>query len=180
MIVLIGASASGKTEVSKILEKQFGYKKCITTTTRDSRVNEINGIDYHFISKELFKKKLDNDEFVEHAIYNDNYYGINRADINTEALVIVEPNGANTLIDKLGKKAFIVFIESDYEIRKQRMLDRLDNLEDILNRLENDDNVFKLKNINRIDLIVKNNNKELIDVARLIANKYKELCKELY
>ena len=48
MIILIGASASGKTEI-KILERKD--KKCITTTTRPKRVNEIAGADYYFVTK---------------------------------------------------------------------------------------------------------------------------------
>ena len=54
MIVLIGASASGKTEISKTLCANFTYQKCITTTTRNIRPNEQPGVDYHFLSKEDF------------------------------------------------------------------------------------------------------------------------------
>ena len=57
MIILVGASASGKTEIAKILYKK-GYKKCVTTTTRQIRPSEVNGIDYHFITKEDFNKLL--------------------------------------------------------------------------------------------------------------------------
>ena len=54
MIVLVGASASGKTELAKQLYQTYGYKKCITTTTREPRKNEVDGIDYHFLSQETF------------------------------------------------------------------------------------------------------------------------------
>ena len=74
MIVLSGASASGKTEVAKILAAKYGLIKVITTTTRPMRVGEVDGKDYFFISKEKFEELIRNDEFVEFTIYNGNYY----------------------------------------------------------------------------------------------------------
>ena len=47
MLVFIGASASGKTEIVKILIRDYGFNKIITHTTRKKRKNEIDGIDYH-------------------------------------------------------------------------------------------------------------------------------------
>jgi len=157
MIVIIGASASGKTEISKILVENYNYTKLVTTTTRPMRVNEINHKDYHFISKEEFEQGLRNNEFLEHTIYNDNYYGINKKDVNDNALVIVDPNGANVLIDKLNENAFVVYVKTDKKIRKDRMIKRKDDINIIKARLKNDDKVFKKKNIKRIDLILKNN-----------------------
>ena len=48
MILLIGASASGKTEIAKELTKLFGIEKAITTTTRLPRINEKNGVEFFF------------------------------------------------------------------------------------------------------------------------------------
>src|SRR5690625_1912488 len=136
MIVIIGASASGKTEISKILVENYNYTKLVTTTTRPMRVNEINHKDYHFISKEEFEQGLRNNEFLEHTIYNDNYYGINKKDVNDNALVIVDPNGANVLIDKLNENAFVVYVKTDKKIRKDRMIKRKDDINIIKARLK--------------------------------------------
>src|SRR5690554_5393131 len=172
MIVIIGASASGKTEIAKLLQNNYKYQKCITTTTRDKRHNEVDNIDYHFISKEEFKNKLENNEFVEHTLYNDNYYGINKKDVNENSLVIVDPNGANELIKQLGDDVFVVYVETKKTLRKKRMIKRGDELELIEKRLENDTNIFKKKNINKIDLVLKNKNQPLEDLAREIYLKY--------
>ncbi len=150
MIVIIGASASGKTEIAKLLQNNYKYQKCITTTTRDKRHNEVDNIDYHFISKEEFKNKLENNEFVEHTLYNDNYYGINKKDVNENSLVIVDPNGANELIKQLGDDVFVVYVETKKTLRKTRMINRGDDLELIEKRLNNDTNIFKKKNILRL------------------------------
>ena len=75
MIVLAGASASGKTEVAKELAKKYGITKVITTTTRDMRVNEVNGRDYFFVSKEEFERMVHDGCFVEYTVFNENLYG---------------------------------------------------------------------------------------------------------
>ena len=52
MLILIGPSASGKTEVAKLLAKKYNITKIVTYTTRAPRINEINGVDYNFVSVE--------------------------------------------------------------------------------------------------------------------------------
>ena len=54
MLILIGPSASGKTEVAKLLAKKYNITKIVTYTTRAPRVNEVNGVDYNFVSVEEF------------------------------------------------------------------------------------------------------------------------------
>ena len=54
MLILIGPSASGKTEVAKYLKKMYHIDKIITYTTRNPRENELKDVDYHFISLEEF------------------------------------------------------------------------------------------------------------------------------
>ena len=58
MLVLVGPSASGKTEATKLLIEKYNLKKLVTYTTRKIRVNEVNGKDYHFISVDEFKQKI--------------------------------------------------------------------------------------------------------------------------
>lgn len=172
MIVIIGASASGKTEISKTLVEKYNYKKLITTTTRPMRVNEVNHIDYHFITKEEFLKGLNNKEFLEHTVYNGNYYGINKKDVNDNALVIVDPNGANALIEQLNENTFVVYVKTKKSIRKTRMLNRQDDLKIIKQRLKNDDKVFKIKNIKKIDLVLKNNVSCIKELSEKLHNEY--------
>ena len=58
MLILVGPSASGKTEATKILIEKYNLKKLVTYTTRSMRVHEVNGKDYHFITKEEFINKM--------------------------------------------------------------------------------------------------------------------------
>ena len=93
MIVLAGASASGKTEVAKELAKKYGITKVITTTTRKMRVGEVNGRDYFFVSKEEFEKMLMDNRFVEYTYYNDNLYGSTKDQIAPNKCVVIDPAG---------------------------------------------------------------------------------------
>ena len=55
MIILTGPSASGKTEIAKILFQKYGIKKVVSHTTRPLRRTEIPHIDYHCVSDENIK-----------------------------------------------------------------------------------------------------------------------------
>lgn len=171
MIILIGASASGKTEIAKILRTQ-GYKKCITTTTRPKRVNEIAGADYYFVTKKEFNDLLLTNSFIEVTGYQNNLYGLQKKDLTVDGLVIVDPNGANAILRVLGKEAFVVLIKSSKKLRKERMLKRKDKMEDIKIRLKKDDKIFKKRNISRVNLVLNNNDESLEKLATIIKQKY--------
>jgi guanylate kinase len=173
MLVLIGASASGKTEITKILIKKYGFKKMITYTTRPMRVGEINGVDYHFITKEEFIAKANNHEFLETTLYNDNYYGTAFKDASFDKVLIVDPFGANKIVEKMPNDVTLFLLEAPQEVRAQRMLARGDKPEDIKKRLDGDNLYFDVKNLTRIDHIIDTNGYSLETLAEMICNLYK-------
>ena len=74
MVILSSPSGVGKTTITKKLQQKYhNLKLSISHTTRQPRSNEIDGVDYNFISKNDFEKLISNNEFYEYAI--DNYYG---------------------------------------------------------------------------------------------------------
>lgn len=75
LIVISGPSGAGKGTVVNELKKNRNIKVSVSATTRKPRAGEINGIHYHFISNEQFEKMIDENGFLEHAGYCDNYYG---------------------------------------------------------------------------------------------------------
>ncbi len=166
MIVLIGPSASGKTEIAKYLMKHFGYKKCITTTTRDKRIGEVADVDYHFVSKSTFEQYIKSDLLVEHSVYQQQYYGLLKRDMIPDGIVILDPNGANAAL-KLGIEVYVVYIEVSTQERYRRMLNRGDDKGIIASRIENDDALFDIKKIDRIDVIIENQG-DLSQAARKI------------
>ena len=76
LIVISSPSGAGKTSIcKKLLELDSELRPSISVTTRKPRNNETNGIDYIFISKEDFEKKISNSEFLEYANVFNNKYG---------------------------------------------------------------------------------------------------------
>lgn len=76
IFIISAPSGAGKSSLVKALcQKDNKIKVSVSHTTRMPRVGEEHGTDYHFISKEVFQEMLNNEEFVEHALVFDNYYG---------------------------------------------------------------------------------------------------------
>lgn len=177
MIILIGPSASGKTEIAKKLISAFGYKKFVTTTTRNKRVGEIDGVDYYFISVDEFKENLANNKFIETTIYNNNYYGSYKSEMGDNKVLIVEPNGLKAFQSLNDPHIISFFIDSSEDDRYERMLKRGDEINDIKRRLHNDRKLF-YENI-KTDFRIINKNKSLEELSNNINNLYLKKIKSL-
>ena len=101
MIVLSGASASGKTEAAKMLMAKYGIRKAITTTTRSMRIHEQNGRDYFFVTREQFDQLIKEDKFVEYTLYNGNYYGSTKDQIANDRVVVIDLEGLKSFSNLL-------------------------------------------------------------------------------
>ena len=76
LVVLSGPSGTGKDTVYNALEKIYPQvRRCVTTTTRAPRPNEIDGKDYNFVSVEEFRKMVETESFLEYAQVHGNLYG---------------------------------------------------------------------------------------------------------
>lgn len=172
MIVLVGPSASGKTEVANLLISKYQMRRMITYTTRLPRTGEIDGISYNFVSKEKFLEMKANDEFIETTLYNENYYGTCKNDIAYDKIVILEPNGFKAFKEKMPDKIVSFFLNTPEEVRENRMRARGDKEENISKRITNDRTSFN--NIKGIDYILNNENITLEELTKKIYNMYKE------
>jgi guanylate kinase len=76
LIIICGGSGTGKTSVKNMLIRDPNIVKIITSTTRKPRIGEEHGKDYYFIAEETFKQELIKGRFLEHVIYDGNYYGL--------------------------------------------------------------------------------------------------------
>ena len=83
MLILSSPSGAGKTTLTKKIQQKYqNFKISVSHTTRKPRSNEVEGVDYFFVSHEEFKKKISNNEFYEYAKIFDNYYGTARNSVN--------------------------------------------------------------------------------------------------
>ena len=98
VIILSGASGSGKSTIAREIAKNFDTEVIPTYTTRPLRPNERDRVS---ITKEQFKKKIDDDEFIEYELSkNDHHYGRLKSDFDSEVSVIeVNLAGANKYME---------------------------------------------------------------------------------
>ena len=83
MVILSSPSGAGKTTITKKIQQKYQtFKISVSHTTRKPRSNEVDGVDYHFISHEKFKKFIDEGKFYEYAKIFDNYYGTSKESVD--------------------------------------------------------------------------------------------------
>lgn len=116
LFVVSGPSGTGKdTIVARLLADHPEIQHTISATTRAPREGERDGVNYYFVSKEDFERKLQNDEIVEHTCYCGNYYGTLRSEIErhmrekTPVILVIEVEGAGN-IKRLYPGATTVFV----------------------------------------------------------------------
>ncbi len=178
MIILVGASASGKTEAAKELYHLFEIKKAVTTTTREMRKGEKDGVDYFFVTKEEFRKKIDQGQLVEHACYAGNYYGCGKDQVADNKVLIVEPNGLHSFLSLNDKGIITFFINVSKGVREKRMKIRGDNEADIEKRLASDEEHFSKENVGKVDYVIDADSLTIKEVAERIHSLYLKSLKE--
>ena len=83
MVILSSPSGVGKTTITKKIQQKYeSFKISVSHTTRKPRSNEVNGVDYHFITNKEFEKFIDKNEFYEYAKIFDNYYGTHKKSVD--------------------------------------------------------------------------------------------------
>lgn len=179
MLILIGPSASGKTEVAKLLARKYNVTKIVTYTTRAPRVNEVNGVDYNFVSIDEFAKLTQEDFFVETTYYNSNYYGTAKKDIKDDKCVILDPNGLKSFLALNDERIVSIFLDSDEKTRFNRMLLRKDAVEDAEKRIVNDRIAFNLANLQGITFIVNSGDITLTDLTDKVMELYQGVLNNL-
>lgn len=133
IIVLLGASATGKDTVAKHISEKYNIPMAISYTTRPMRSNETQGIEYYFISDDEMHKKFKNGEVIEHT----SYY-IQSEDVSyTYANVIEEFEKGDYVLTILNPHGLYQFNKSQYK----------DNLVSIM--LNCDDRVRLVRSLNR-------------------------------
>ena len=119
LFLLSGTSGVGKTTIAyKLLEQMPDLKRLVTYVTREPRPGEVDGIDYHFVTREEFEKRLAAGEFFEHDEHYGNRYGNSRKDLDAIwaggkiAITLLDVNGVRT-IKKIFPEAKTIFVEPD-------------------------------------------------------------------
>ena len=117
LFVLSSPSGAGKTSIARyILDKDKNIKLSVSLTTRKKRKNEKVGIDYNFISKDVFETKIKNNFFLEWATVFGNYYGTSREKVQktlqegNDVLFDIDWQGTQQLSDNKDFDLVTIFI----------------------------------------------------------------------
>lgn len=174
MLILIGPSASGKTEVVKMLISKYNMKKFVTYTSRPMRPGEIEDVDYHFLSREEFEEKINDSFFLEYVEYNNNYYGTSYEGMDTDKVVILEPSGLKHYIKHARKNIKICYITCSEELREKRMIKRGDSEENIKKRLTSDRVIFNEELNELADWVIHDEDFSLEELTEKVYDLYKD------
>ena len=179
MIILSSPSGVGKTTLTKkIQQKNQSFKISVSHPTRTPRSNEIDGVDYFFVSKLKFKELIDKKKFYEYAKIFDNYYGTLKENVDQSIL----KNDIIFDIDWQGTKQLskfknlnlikIYLITENKEELKKRLINRNQNTADeIEKRFKSFDK--DIQHWNDYDYIIINKNLEVCfkQIEKIISEK---------
>lgn len=177
LFIISGPSGSGKTTIcKKLLEKNSNLSLSISATTRTPRINEKDGKDYFFLTKEQFLDKVHIGGFLEYAEVFNNYYGTPLSFIHSEMA-----NGKNILfdIDWQGMRKIksierfncvsLFLLPPSLEILRERLIRRGDSKENVDRRIKGFIN--DVEKANEYDYIIVND--DLQQTFNIIDNIYK-------
>ncbi len=134
MVILSSPSGVGKTTITKKIQQKYqSFKVSISHTTRTPRSNEVDGLDYNFVSHKKFEDLIKKDQFYEYAKIFENYYGtlkknVDNTIINNDILFDIDWQGTKQL-SKFKNLSFIkIFLIADNkEELKKRLIKRNQN-----------------------------------------------------
>jgi len=133
LIVFTAPSGAGKTTIVRYLLNKYDFLGfSVSATNREMRDNEEDGKDYHFLSTEEFKAKIEAQDFIEwEEVYSGQYYGTLKSEVerlwalNKYIVFDIEVNGATSIKEKFGDKAHVVFVKPpSLEVLVERLKNR--------------------------------------------------------
>ena len=166
MVILSSPSGVGKTTLTKKIQQKYqSFKVSVSHTTRLPRSNEINGVDYYFVSTQKFKELIEKNSFYEYAKIFENYYGTSKNEVDklissNDIIFDIDWQGTKQL-SKFKKLKFIkIFLTIDKDELYKRLTKRNQNTkEEISKRFKSfdDDSIYW----SDYDYILINNNLEV-------------------
>jgi len=133
LIIVCAPSGAGKTTIVRhILENIPGIEFSVSATNRKQRPNEVNGVDYYFISTEEFTEKIAAQEFLEwEEVYPGTFYGTLKTEIDriwnrgNHVIFDVDVEGGLNIKRHFGDRAMLVFVQPpSLDVLKERLRSR--------------------------------------------------------
>ena len=167
MVILSSPSGVGKTTLTKKIQQKYqSFKISVSHTTRAPRSNEVNGVDYFFVTKKVFERLIENEKFYEYAKIFGNYYGtlkenVDKTILKNDIIFDIDWQGTKQLskFKELNIIKIYLITDSKKEL-KDRLVKRNQNSDtDIEKRFKSFDE--DIKHWNDYDYIIINKNLEV-------------------
>ncbi|MGL4655126.1 MAG: guanylate kinase [Sarcina sp.] len=131
LIVISGPSGAGKGTICKaLLEKHKEISLSVSATTRNPREGEVDGVNYHFLTKEDFVGRIEENDFLEYAQVYGNYYGTPKSNVEKildsgrDVILEIDIQGALKVKEQSNEGVFIFILPPSMEELKQRIINR--------------------------------------------------------
>ena len=164
MVILSSPSGVGKTTLTKKIQQKYqSFKISVSHTTRAPRSNEVDGVDYHFVSHKKFEELINQNKFYEHAKIFENYYGtlknnVDESILQNDIIFDIDWQGTKQLSKFKNLKLIKIYLITDNKNElKKRLVKRNQNTkEEIQKRFKSFDE--DVKHWNDYDYIIINKN----------------------
>lgn len=150
-VVLTGPSGAGKSTLLKKLMKEFDnvFGFSVSHTTRTPRPGEVNGRDYHYVTREAMQSGIDGGDFIEHAEFSGNMYGTSKAAVqavqarNLICILDIDMQGVRSIKKTDLNPIYISIQPPSMEVLEERLRDR---------KTESEANLQKRLNAAHVDM----------------------------
>ena len=182
LIVISGPAGSGKGTVNSHLLKTGDFVYSVSATTRPPRPGEVDGVNYHYITHEEFKKRISSGGMLEYTEYCGNFYGTPKKEAEEvlasgkNLILEIEVEGAANVKAKYPDAVLILLLPPSFAVQEQRLRSRgTESEEKILARLSRTKE--ELKSASIYDYIVYNHDGKDAEAAEnIIAIVKAESC----
>ena len=167
LIVVSGPSGCGKSTLNQLLlKKRSNIVMSISDTTRAIRGQEVDGVDYNFITPEQFKENIKNDKYLEYAmVYTDKYYGTpeefvdKKLNEGIDVILEIDIEGARKVNEKRKDAVFIFIMPPSMKVLKDRLVARkTESKEQVIERFKT---AYKeINEVSKYNYVIVNDNLE--------------------
>ncbi len=141
LFIVCAPSGAGKTSlVAELLKVDPGVRLSVSFTTRNPRPGEVDGHDYHFVTRQKFEEMATTGAFLESALVHGNYYGTSQPWINAQRaagadiLLEIDWQGAAQVRKVIPEAIGIFIVPPSFETLVNRLNARAQDPPDVINR----------------------------------------------